>query len=386
MHAASAEGALARHYRRRSHPGTAPFAKSGAGVVLRSDPAPSHPLEFLRPERLSRLSPTRLRACQEAAFSYWRRRGFPYPQLSDSEIDSRFRSFARSRRTVFGAGRSLTWSPLGIGLANYFHPHMWRIECQYFRSPHAVFHNDDFLRQCIARSIRINRDRMPFNANNMRVMLSTFTNTKRVSNFRPTAARALYERYSSDGDLIVDPSAGFGGRLLGLLPLKRSYLGIEPNPDCVAGLRKMLDCLRHKPETQAEATVLEGRAEELLREIPSRSATLVINSPPYFARERYSRDRSQSWIRYPDYEDWKRHFFEAQVRQVHRVLKIGGFYCLNVENTETHLIADDAFRIASRFFRRFFTYRLMIGSVPYHRNGQRGGHRSEPLVVFQKHR
>jgi DNA modification methylase len=354
--------------------------------VSTPDPAAGRALEFLRPERLARLSASRLRGYEEAAFRYWRARGFPYPKLSDSEIDTRFRSFVHSRRPVFGPGRSLTWSPLGIGLANHFHPHMWHIECQYFRSPVEVFHNDDFLRQCIARSIRINRDRMPLNANNMRVMLSTFINTKRVSNFRPTVARALYKRYSTDGDLIIDPSAGFGGRMLGLLPLKRSYLGIEPNAQSVGGLRKMLECLRGKPDTCAQVTILEGRSEEVLQEVPSRSAALVINSPPYFARERYSRDPSQSWIRYPDYENWKRHFLEAQVRQIHRILKRGGLYCLNVENTETHQVADDAFQIASKFFRRYYTYRLMIGSVPYHRNGQRGGYRSEPLVIFQKRR
>ena len=247
--------------------------------MFRRVPVPGCTLELLQPQRFAKLPASRLRAYQEAAFNYWRSRGFPYPALSVQEIDTRFRSFARSRRSVFGPGRTLTWSPLGIGLANHFHPQMWHIECQYFRSPMEVFQNDDFLKQCIARSIRINRDRMPLNANNMRVMLSTFTNTKRVSNFRPTAARALYERYSRDGDLIVDPSAGFGGRLLGLLPLKRSYVGIEPNARCVAGLRRMLESLAEKPDSHAQATILEGRSEQLLLQIPSRSAALVINSP-----------------------------------------------------------------------------------------------------------
>ena len=56
---------------------------------------------------------------------------------------------------------------------------MWHVKCQYFRNPVEVFNDDDFLRQCIDRSIRLNRDRRPLNENNMRVMLSTFRNTKR---------------------------------------------------------------------------------------------------------------------------------------------------------------------------------------------------------------
>lgn len=350
-----------------------------------SDAAPAtSAFQFLRPAALAALSTRRLRAHQEHAFRYWRRRGFPYPRLSEAEIDQRYRSFACSTHTVFGPRRELTWSPLGIGLANHFQPHMWGVECQYFRSPLQVFHDDQLLRQCIEHSIRFNRDRLPLSPNNMRVMLSTFRNTKRVSNFRPTVARALYQRYSRDGDLVVDPSAGFGGRLLGALPLKRTYVGIEPNAQTAAGLRALLARLADSPLTEASAQVLVGRSEVLLKTLPARSASLVINSPPYFSRERYGSDESQSWVCYPAYEDWKKHFLEAQMSEVHRILKRGGFYCLNVENTETCRIADDAFRMARRFFRPYYQYQLLIGSVPYHRNGQRGGHRSEPLVVYQK--
>jgi DNA modification methylase len=146
----------------------------------------------------------------------------------------------------------------------------------------------------------------------------------------------------------------------------------------------MLTRLADDSLTKASATILEGRSETLLKTLPSRSVSLAINSPPYFARERYSTDSSQSWMCYPDYDDWKQNFLEVQIREVHRILKRGGFYCLNVENTETHRVADDAFQIARRFFRPYYCYRLLIGCVPYHRNGQRGGHRSEPLVVFQK--
>jgi hypothetical protein len=40
--------------------------------------------------------------------------------------------------------------------------------------------------------------------------LATYVNTKRVSNFRPTVAKDLIKRYSSDGGIILDPAAGYG--------------------------------------------------------------------------------------------------------------------------------------------------------------------------------
>ncbi|MDO8476654.1 MAG: DNA methyltransferase [Candidatus Rokubacteria bacterium] len=344
------------------------------------------PFQYLRPEKIAALSVRQLGRYKDAAFDHWRSKGFPYPKLSRSQLEQQYRQFAMSCRSVFGRGRSITWSPLGLGIANFFHPHMWAVKCQYFRSPVQVFRNDTLLAHCIDRSLRINTDRTPLNANNMRVMLATFSNTKRVSNFRPTAARALYQRYSRDGDIIVDPSAGFGGRLLGALPLDREYIGIEPNTQSVKGMSRLLDALSGHPLTKGRGRVLQGRCETLLPKLPGRYAAMVISSPPYFARERYGRGREQSWVRYPEYEEWKTHFLASQMREIHRILQPGGFYCLNVENTETHAVADDAIAIARQFFRPFFVYKLMIGCVPYHRNGQRGGHRSERLLVFQKGR
>ena len=102
----------------------------------------SDEFQYLRPEQIAALSVRELRNYKGAAFQHWRSRGFPYPNLSTSELEQRYSQFARSRRSVFGPGRSITWSPLGLGLANFFHPHMWEIECQYFRSPLLVFQDD----------------------------------------------------------------------------------------------------------------------------------------------------------------------------------------------------------------------------------------------------
>jgi len=263
---------------------------------------------------------------------------------------------------------------------------MWHVKCQYFRNPVEVFNDDDFLRQCIDRSIRLNRDRRPLNENNMRVMLSTFRNTKRVSNFRPIVARSLYERYSGDGAVILDPAAGFGGRLLGALPLARFYVGIEPKAETVRGLRSMLERLGALCDVRAGAEIIEGRAEERLAQTARHSVDLVLTSPPYFSRERYDDSDQQSSVRYPTYSEWRVRFLGPLLAESARALKPGGFLCLNVQNTETSPVANDAKAIAGRQLRPHYRYRMLIGSVPYHRNGNRGGHRGEVLLVFRKPR
>ncbi len=340
--------------------------------------------QYLHGREISRLSSAEKEEYAERAFRFWRRAGFPYPRMTAREIQQAYLSFSRSNAPVFLRDRHIQWSPLGIGLANYFQPHMWFTKCERFRTSQEVFGSPVMLRECIRRAMELWTDRRPVSPNNLRRIISTFTNTKRVSNFRPSVARALYVRYSRDGDLIVDPAAGYGGRLLGCLPLRRRYLGIEPNPRSMAGMRSMVARLRKLAPVTASVQLIKGCAEDILPRIKRQTAAVVICSPPYFARERYSTEATQSYLRYPSYGAWLTGFLDRLLKEAHRILRPGGYLTLNVANTESHSVEDDARSIAARYFRLHYTYRLRIGCVPYHRNGNRGGHRSEPLLVYQK--
>ena len=236
------------------------------------------------------------------------------------------------------------------------------------------------------RAVRLWKDRRPLNPNNLRRILSTYKNTKRVANFRPTVARAVFQRYSEPGDTIVDVAAGYGGRLLGSFPLDRHYVGIEPEKETVRGLKSMHKDLRHLIHPQHRTNVLRGAAEDELRSLPARSASCVILCPPYYSRERYGNDSKQSYIRYPTYPEWLEGFLESVLRESARVLRPDGVLCMNVFDTETHSICKDARRIAKKWFAHHYRYHMSVGSVPYHRNGQRGGHRSEPMLIYRLRR
>src|SRR5205085_207140 len=108
---------------------------------------------------------------------------------------------------------------VGVKLANFFHPQMWSVPVGPRRSPLDCFEDDKALRELIRKALRIWPDRYSVNESNLRRMLKTFSHTAGVSNFRPTAAKAIYERYSKSGNTILDFSAGYGGRLLGCMPL-----------------------------------------------------------------------------------------------------------------------------------------------------------------------
>lgn len=337
---------------------------------------------FLHGMEIMNMSESDRLAYEQAAFRYWRKSGFPFSTLTKDQLLKEYHRFASSKSSVFKGKRFLGWSPLGLLVANSFHKWMWWTKCEGFRTPMEVYNDDEMFQDCIRKAVRLWTDRRPLSPSNIRRMLSTYTNTKRVSNFRPTIARALFEKYSKNGDVILDPAAGYGGRMLGAFPLQRTYIGIDPNPDAYNGNLALLKALIN--ETQADARLINQCAEcELLR-FDSSSVHLIIFSPPYFRRERYSNDANQSWVRYHTYHEWKTSFLAEVLEQCRRLLRPHGYLILNVANTESHPVADDTKAKAKKIFQYHYSYKMLIGSVPYHRNEQHGGFRYEPIYIYRK--
>ena len=61
---------------------------------------------------------------------------------------------------------------------------------------------------------------------------------------------------------------------------------------------------------------------------------LAFTSPPYFDRERYSEDKEQSCIKFPNYKDWCEGFYEPMIKTYFDYLKPKGHLLLNVADTK----------------------------------------------------
>jgi SAM-dependent methyltransferase len=322
----------------------------------------------------------------DMCFRYWRARGFPYYQLSDLEIIKDYDRLAAASKEQILLGDEVQISMVGVKLANYFHPQMWCVPVNGAHSPIERFNDDEQLRKLIRRALTIWSDRYSVNEINLRGMLRTFSNTARVSNFRPTAAKALYEQYSKDGDTVLDFSAGYGGRLLGCLPLDRRYIGIDPCKDQARGLRNMVRTLKRLARPKALPSIHQQCAEDFLPLLEAGSVSLVFSSPPYFNHERYSDEPSQSYIRYPTYDEWLETFLGKVVAESQRVLKPGGHLLLNVADVNGLKLAADVFRIASRYFTPVGILKLRLGHKPYLRHRTGKAFKYESLFVFRKSR
>jgi hypothetical protein len=316
----------------------------------------------------------------ERAFRYWRQRGFPHYALTPVEVDREYHNLA-CRPVASLDDDGIAGSNTGLRLANFYQPQMWSVRVSRYLSPNDVFLSDQLLRAAIRRSWALWPDRFGANPATLRRMLKTFPGAASVSNFRPTVAQAVFDRFSSPNDTVVDFSAGYGGRLLGALARKRRYIGIEPCAAQVAGLRQMMEHL----EAAGSAEILAGCAEDVMTQLPSGCAALVFSSPPYFNWEKYSLDASQSFVRHATFEAWKAGFLEPVLLQSERVLRPGGHVVLNISGGRRKPDAGDV-KVISQAVGLVYQgcLPLLISRVPYLHPRNHHPQKREVLLIFRK--
>jgi 16S rRNA G966 N2-methylase RsmD len=321
----------------------------------------------------------------EKAVKFWRKNGFPYPSYDDAKIIREFnslRDFDSNRMLLNGS--ELQVNTLGVGLANFFHPQMWHIQVGRYITPYECFIDDKILGGVLRKSLRLSPQKRAAEPSVLRESLRTYTNTGRVSNFRPLVAKAIYERYSKDDDRILDYCAGFSGRLLGALALDRNYVGLDPAKSQIEGLTKTYRKIKKLGLSKSSVAFHRVCAEDWMAEQSSASFDLIFSSPPYFNKEKYSHEATQSFIKYPKYEIWRNQFLYTIIREGHRLLRSGGYFIINICNVANYPIADDCVDIAREFFQLEKTYSLRVLFLPYHNGNGNGVFKYEPIFLFKK--
>jgi hypothetical protein len=175
------------------------------------------------------------------------------------------------------------------------------------------------------------------------------------NNFPPLVAKYLYRRFTDDikdqGRIILyDPSAGFGGRLLGALAASTDrrlhYVGTDPNPEnCYdeAGMSRyeVLANFYHRnvhPPDQTTHEFFQLGSEVIDSDKRFQKyrgkVDLVFTSPPYFAAEGYSDDPNQSHIKFPTYLAWRDGFLKPTLETAVEWLRPGRYLLWNIADTK----------------------------------------------------
>ncbi len=226
--------------------------------------------------------------------------------------------------------------------------------------------------------------------------------------FPPFHAKFLAERFlpKTGNCLVIDPCAGWGGRLLGSLCVKRSdsvtYVGIDPekrNKEAYEGIVRRLN-LYMKSELPGKrlAKFYYKPFEDWISSITGKKyyskADLVITSPPYFSAENYNTEnKKQSANKYLNYAEWREHFYKKLVLGAFDLLKPGGIFVLNIANVASApALEKDARSLAKEIgFINAGFYKMAMSVVPGTRNNLRHSvivngsiFKHEPVFCFQK--
>lgn len=161
---------------------------------------------------------------------------------------------------------------------------------------------------------------------------------KRVLDFPASLARDLINEFCPDGGDVLDPCAGWGGRLVGFLAsVAGSYTATDPAEKQISGNLDIYKRFKKYLRQDKKVNLLCTPFEEY--KIHECSFDFALTSPPYFDVERYEGGQ-QSHEKFNNYELWRDGFYRQLIINVHTGLRKGGVFCLQVGSQKYPLLKD----------------------------------------------
>jgi 16S rRNA G966 N2-methylase RsmD len=255
----------------------------------------------------------------DEAFKYYRENGFPYKEMP---LHMQLQEINKLRARDHA--NDLINSSLCYDVADSYHKHRFHGHAKGKNSPIDAFNDDKKLRKTLRMHLEGSAIKTGWFG-----MLAMVSNTQACANFRPAFAKYLYTKYCGDvAPNVLDTSTGYGGRLLGWYCsfAAGNYVGIDPSTQTHEANKKMIDDLRFSDRV----TLINEPAEDV--SLPKKSFDVAFTSPPYFRKEEYCDEKTQSWIRYPEQEAWREGFLIPMLKLQFESLKPGAINIVNIND------------------------------------------------------
>ena len=270
----------------------------------------------------------------------WKQRGFPYYPKDKKWRDDIFNKLVNFKRDtlVDRKNKIIGQAAHGLNLAWSYMEHSWGIKCGKMKTPMEIWHDEEHLKKGLNKILSgtffTKKAAHSITESDMRSMLRRYTGTQMVSNFRPTAAAAMYDIFvdkespleGTEAGTVWDPSMGYGGRLLGAISAGVNYIGTDPCIPTYEGLEKIRDEYGHK---HLSYKLLRQGSETY---VPMQnSLDFVFTSPPYFGWEAYGDEPEQSSIKFSTSDMWREKFLLQTIKNAYTGLKQNKFLGLTLQ-------------------------------------------------------
>lgn len=162
-----------------------------------------------------------------------------------------------------------------------------------------------------------------------------YQNIQYVNEFPPIVARKVYSsygrlsaKYEKGKQLrILDPCAGWGGRMIGAASLGNVYYeACEPSTETYKGLKKLgkwLKMLQPKFEFKINHVPYEEFDDE-------KKFDVALTSPPYYNTEHYSDEPTNSLNKFGTFEEWIEGFYKPLILDTVARLEKDAVFIINV--------------------------------------------------------
>ena len=314
--------------------------------------------------------------------AYYRVHGFPDYEIGADDVAREFHKLQRfDERTIFHDGE-IGQSMLGCGILWKWFPHWKEVLCGNQKSSIIeMWNDDDALRKLLKKTYlwKLRHGERIWNANRIRQNAKVFLAGQSVSNFRPTVAKYIYNRFG--GDSVFDMSCGYGGRFFGFCASTcRRYEGCDPCTKTYNGLVAMGEEM--EPLMDGKEFVFHKSGSEVFIPDCEGRFDLCFTSPPYFNTEKYSDEETQSWRKYDAFDGWCDGFLRRTIENCWQYLKDDGFMIINIADTPSVKgLESNTMRMAVETgFHHLDTYKMVLSSVA----GK--GKKFEPVFIFGKNR
>lgn len=319
-----------------------------------------------------KLSEDELLNYKNEIYNYYRKNGFPYFPI---DKEWRLKEFQKLLNFDFTScidteNKTITQTMHGLSLCWSYHPYHYEIPCNDQKTVMGTFNDEETFKKVIAKRLKIGDN---ITDNGIRKMLKIFSGVQCVSNFRPTAAAAIYHHFAGSGSTVFDMSHGFGGRVLGGSIAKVNYIGVDPSSRAFKGVSEMCSDFNLPAK-------LYNIGSECDLPIGDSSVDLCFTSPPYFNCEKYSIEETQSYVKYPNKDLWVNGFIMDTFNNCERILKESGTMIINIQDVKSYknLVSDIIEAAKKCNFRHVDTWKLQLSNL----GGS--GFKTEPLLIFKK--
>ena len=152
--------------------------------------------------------------------------------------------------------------------------------------------------------------------------------------YRPQMAKMVVTNLGAKR--VLDPCAGWGGRMLGSVAAGAEYVAFEPNSETYEGLLKLIKLLGIEDKVR----IINDSALEMDK-YDIGEFDLILTSPPYFDLEVYSHEDTQSIKGCDTYSMWVNNFLKPLIELSISHMKQNGWSCWNVHNVGKMKMIDD---------------------------------------------